>query len=111
MTEITKNKWIKENTGHIAQGTLRKKCPYSEIFWFVFSHIWTECGEIQSISSYSVRTWENTDQKTSEHRQFSRSGKHAITSLLLTYKISSVVCEFIYQGSERDRFIKIDFHF
>ena len=24
--------------------TLRKKCPYSEFFWSVFSRIWTECG-------------------------------------------------------------------
>ena len=33
---------------------LRKKCPYSELFWSVFSLIPTECGEIRSISSYSV---------------------------------------------------------
>ena len=32
-------------------------------FWSVFSCIWTECGEIRSISPYSVRTQENTDQK------------------------------------------------
>ena len=32
-------------------------------FWSVFSCIWTECGEIRSISPYSVRTRENTDQK------------------------------------------------
>ena len=25
--------------------TLRKKCPYSEFFWSVFSHIQTEYGE------------------------------------------------------------------
>ena len=24
--------------------SLREKCPYSEFFWFVFSHIWTEYG-------------------------------------------------------------------
>ena len=36
------------------------------IFWFVFSRIRTEYGEIRSISSYSVRMRENTDQK--KHR-------------------------------------------
>ena len=30
---------------------LRKKCPYLELFWFVFPHIRTEYGEIQSIQS------------------------------------------------------------
>ena len=28
--------------------TLRGKCPYSESFWSVFSHIWTEYVQIQS---------------------------------------------------------------
>ena len=27
--------------------TLHEKCPYSELFWHVFSHIRTEYGEIQ----------------------------------------------------------------
>ena len=30
-------------------------------FWSVFSRIWTEYGEIQRISLYSVRMRENTD--------------------------------------------------
>ena len=38
-----------------AQSILRKKYPYSEFFWSVFSRIWTEYGEILSISLYSVR--------------------------------------------------------
>ena len=33
------------------------------ILWSVFSHIRTEYGEIRSISPYSVRMRENTDQK------------------------------------------------
>ena len=41
--------------------TLRKKCPYSELFWSVFSRIWTEYGEIFRISPYSVQMRENTD--------------------------------------------------
>ena len=43
--------------------TLRKKCPYLELFWSVFSRIRTEYGEILSISPYSVQMWGNTDQK------------------------------------------------
>ena len=35
--------------------TLRKKCPYSEFFWHLFSRIRTEYGEIRSISPRSVR--------------------------------------------------------
>ena len=52
---------------------LRKKFPYSEFFWSVFSCIWTTYREIQSISPYSVRMRENTEQKNSEYRHFSRS--------------------------------------
>ena len=46
--------------------TLRKKCPYWELFSAVFSRIRTE---------YSVRMWENTDQNNSEYGHFSRSVK------------------------------------
>ena len=55
--------------------TVRKKCPYSEFFWSTFSRIRTEYGEIQCTSPYSVRLWENTDQKDSEYGLFSRSVK------------------------------------
>ena len=47
---------------------LRKKCPYSELLWSVFSRIRTEYGEIIRISLYSVRMRENTDQNNSEYR-------------------------------------------
>ena len=53
--------------------TLRKKCPYSELFWSVFSGIRTEYGEIQSISPYSVRMLENADHNNSEYGRFLRS--------------------------------------
>ena len=33
-------------TGGLDPSTLCKKSPYSEFFWFVFSHIWTEFGLI-----------------------------------------------------------------
>ena len=50
---------------------LREK--YSELLWSAFSRIWTEYGEIRSISPYSVRMRENTDQNHSECGQFSCS--------------------------------------
>ena len=50
--------------------TLLKKCQYSELFWCVLSRIWTEYGEIRSISPYSKRLRENADQNNSEYRQF-----------------------------------------
>ena len=49
--------------------SLCKKYPYSELFWSVFSRIWTEYGEIRS-PNHSVRMRENTDQNKSEHRPF-----------------------------------------
>ena len=46
--------------------SLRKKSLYLHFFWSVFSHIWTEYGNLQSKSPYSVRMRENADQKDSE---------------------------------------------
>ena len=40
-----------------------KSVKIRSFFWFVFSCIWTERREIRSISPYSVRMRENTDQK------------------------------------------------
>ena len=54
--------------------SVRKKCPYSEFFWSVFSSILTEYGDLRSKSSYSVQMRKNTDQKDSEYGRFSRSG-------------------------------------
>ena len=52
---------------------LHKQRPHSELFWSVFSRIWTEYGEIGSISPYSVRMRENTGHNNSEYKHFSRS--------------------------------------
>ena len=49
------------------------KVPYLEFFWSVFSHIWTEYGEIRSISQYSFQMRENTNQENSEYGHFSCS--------------------------------------
>ena len=40
--------WVK-----VSSSLTREKCPYSEFFWPVFSRIWTEYGEIRSISVFS----------------------------------------------------------
>ena len=53
---------------------LRKKCPYSELFWSVFSFIWTEYEEIRGVSPYSVRIREKEDHKNSDYGYFSHSG-------------------------------------
>ena len=52
--------------------SLRKKYPYSELFWSAFSPIRTEYGEILRISPYSVRMWENADQNDSKYGHFLR---------------------------------------
>ena len=57
----------------LSRTSLRKKCPYSELFWLAFSRIRTEYGEIQSISPYPVRMRENADQNNFEYEQFLRS--------------------------------------
>ena len=48
-------------------------CLYSELFWSAFSRIWTEYGEIWSISPYSAQMRENTNQSNSEYGHFLRS--------------------------------------
>ena len=58
---------------NLEQKTLRKKCPYSKLFWSTFSRIWTEYGEIRSISPCSIQMQENADQNKSEFGYFSRS--------------------------------------
>ena len=53
--------------------SLGEKCPYSELFWAVFSRIRTEYGEILCISTYSARMRENADQNNFEYWHFLRS--------------------------------------
>ena len=65
---VTLQLWCKvESSAHCIKLLLRKKCPYSELFWSVFSRIRTEYGEIRSISQYSIRMRENTDQENPEY--------------------------------------------
>ena len=51
--------------------SLRKKYPYSELFWSAFSRIRTEYRVIPRISPYSVRIGEFADQNNSEYGHYS----------------------------------------
>ena len=63
----------------LVRNVMREKGPYSELFWFAFSRIRTEYGEIRSISPYSVRMRENADQNNSEYGQFLRSDEYTFS--------------------------------
>ena len=52
---------------------MRKKCPYLNFFWSVFSRTRTENGYLRSKTPYSIRMRENTDQKNSKYGHFSRN--------------------------------------
>ena len=51
---------------------MREKCPYSELFWSTFSRIWTEYGEIRSISVFRPNAG-NANQNKYEYGHFLRS--------------------------------------
>ena len=70
--------------------SLRKKCPYSELFWSAFSIIRTEYGEILCISPYSVRLRENAEQINSKYGHFLRSGSH------ITFSVNTFSCASSY---------------
>ena len=45
--------------------SLRKKCPYADLFWSVFSRIWTQYGDIRKISKCGkIRTNVTTNKDT-----------------------------------------------
>ena len=69
------------------EAPLLKQCLYEELFWSPFSHIWTEYGEIRSISPYSVRMRENGDQDNSSYEHFLSSAlQKRIKKGLATFK-------------------------
>ena len=68
--------------GYSLSLTLRRKCPYSELFWSVFSRTRAEYGEILVVSPYSVQMRENDGQNNSEYGHFLRS-------VIVSYSISS----------------------
>ena len=51
---------------------MRERCPHSELFWSVFSRIWTEYRDMRYLSVFSHNA-ENTDQKNSKWGHFSSS--------------------------------------
>ena len=74
---------------------LRKKCPYSELFWSAFSphfaafglnterygvclRIQSKCGKMRIRISQSARVWENANHNNSEYRYFLRSDNYII---------------------------------
>ena len=81
-----------------ARFTLRKKCPYSNFLWSLFSRIWTDYGEILRISPHSVEMRENTDQKNPFHSfHFSRSVN------LHKFESNSADFEILVNGQTNDR--------
>ena len=84
------------------------------LFWSVFSRIWTGYGEIRSISPYSVRMRENTDQNNSEYGHSLRSvneDSHRCVQNLLKYLtwtffrknlLAKKPIKYVEQGSEYD---------
>ena len=67
-----------------------KKCPYSELFWSVFSRIRTEYRDIRRdtgrIPPYSIQIRKKADQNNSKYEQLSRS-VHLTSYLCFSLKI------------------------
>ena len=61
-----------------SMNTRREKCPYSELYWSIFSRIRTKYREILSIFPYLVRMRENTDENNSEYRHFLHCDTEAV---------------------------------
>ena len=70
-------------------------CPYSDLFWSVFSLIQSEYEEILCISPYSVNIRRNADQNNSEHEHISRSVKLSQPSMLVTCFQNSKINSFL----------------
>ena len=71
--DLCKQQALDANRKQYNKVTLRKKCPYSELFWSVFSRIPTEYGNLLHESPNSVQMLEITDQKYSQYGHFSHS--------------------------------------
>ena len=89
--------------------TLREKCPYSELFWSVFSCILPEYGEIQSISPDLVRMQENTGQNNSKYRHF--FSVWDISSRLQHQKSKYSGLLFLNSGFQKPTMCKSNFEF
>ena len=69
--------------------SLLGQCPYLELFWFVFSRIWTEYEDIQSIYLYSLRMRETMARKTLNKKTF-----HAVHIVILIFFIITTTPEY-----------------
>ena len=63
------------------------KVPVFELLMVRVSQIWTGYQDLQSKSPYSLRMWENTDQKNSENWYFLRSGTPNLKYILSSKEI------------------------
>ena len=52
---------------------LRKRCPYSQLLWSAFSHIWTICRDLLCKYPYSGRMGKRRNSKTLNTNTFSHS--------------------------------------
>ena len=83
---------------------LGEKCPYSELFWSIFSSIRTQYGEILRIlhiSPYSFRMRENTNQNNSDYGHF----LHSVLLGFIVVFLSFIHLEDFMYGPPRLRFI------
>ena len=60
-----------------------KSVQIRSFFWYVVSHILNKYGDLRSTSRYSARIQENTDQKISVFRHFSRIVKNSYYCCIL----------------------------
>ena len=74
-------------------------CPYLELFYSVFSVIWTEYRKILPISPYSVRMWGITDRDNSQYGHLPNilSGIVAAKVLDMVTDTTSVVTDNVLQ--------------
>ena len=86
---------------HFQEQALREQCLYSEFFRSVFSSIWTEYGEMRSISLYSAHMRENTVKKKTPNTDTFHAEKliHDITNFQF-FSISAVGFRFKGVGEE-----------
>ena len=68
------SRYVFTNSDFIECFTPPKKCPHWDLFWLVFSLIWTEYREILGISSQSVWMQRNKYQNNSEYGHFLKWG-------------------------------------
>ena len=67
------------------RNTLRKKCPYSEFFWSVFSFIRTEYGDLLRKYPCSIRMQEIRTRKTAK-----TDISHGVTAALKHLKVNKL---------------------